>query len=224
MKKGKLIVIEGIDGSGKATQTKKLINYLRRDGKKVATFAFPRHGKQIFGLMVDDYLNNKFGDAAKLDPHISSLFFACDRFEAKDKINKWLKEGNIVILDRYATSNMAHQASKIRSRKKRDQFLKWLARMEFNTFQIPKPDMVIYLDVDPVIVRRLMKYRSKIGKEYIKGSRDGHERNKNHLTEAANAYKYLAKKYNYWTSIKCTHNNKLLTIDQIHDNIIKTIQ
>ncbi len=221
--KGKLIIIEGIDGSGKATQTKKLVERLRANGEEVETFSFPRHGQKFFGVLVDQYLNNEFGDAATLDPRIASLFFACDRFEAKAMLDKWLESGKTVVLDRYATSNMGHQISKIDDLSKKDELLSWLVELEFGTFKIPVPDVVIFLDVDVPTVTRLMEQRSQAGKEYIKGKKDGLESNLEHLQRARDTYRYLADKFDYWHIIECTENDQLLPIEKIHEKIFSLV-
>lgn len=220
---GKLIIIEGIDGSGKATQTRLLVEKLKKESEDIETFSFPRHGQKFFGLLVDDYLNNKFGDAAKLDPHISSLFFACDRWEAKGQLDDWLKAGKTVILDRYATSNMAHQLCKIDGPKEKEEFLVWLDEMEFQTFRIPRPDLVIYLDVEVDTVLKLMANRGQTNKEYINGDKDGLEADKDHLSKAAESYRFVADKYSYWKKIQCMENNHLLSKEEIHEKIWQAI-
>jgi len=220
----KLIVIEGVDASGKNTQTKLLIKHIKNQGRQVETIPFPRHGQQFFGVLVDKYLNNEFGDAAQLDPHIASLFYACDRWEVKNKLDGWLKQGKTIVLDRYATSNMAHQASKIKNTEERNQFINWLHQLEFDIFKIPAPDLVFYLNVPIPIVLDLMSKRDQTQKKYIKnGNRDGLESNTNHLTEARETYLGLCKKYDYWRQIDCVQNNKLLTINQIHSIITQQL-
>lgn len=219
MTKGKLIIIEGVDGSGKATQTKLLVKKLRQQGKIVETFSFPRHGQKFFGFVVDQYLNNEFGDAATLDPRLASVLYAADRWEVKDMLNKWLADGKTVILDRYTTSNMAHQLSKIKDKKEKENFLNWLDEMEFQIFKIPRPDIVIYLDVDVDTVIKLIDKRSSNNKEYINGKKDGLESNQKHLEKAAKTYRYLCNKYSYWHKIQCIEYGKLLTIEKINQKI-----
>lgn len=221
---GKLIVIEGIDGSGKATQTKKLVTYLKSLGRQVETFSFPRHGQKFFGLLVDEYLNNEFGDAARFNPKVASLFYACDRWEVKEMILNWLNTGKTVVLDRYATSNMGHQLSKLKTAKEKNALLKWLIELEFKTFTIPEPDMVIFLDVDAKTSSKLMAQRSNIGKEYIKGTKDGLESNLLHLKQARATYRYLSKKFNYWRVVSCVKNGRLLSIDEIHKKICALVK
>ncbi|OGG89685.1 dTMP kinase [Candidatus Kuenenbacteria bacterium RIFCSPHIGHO2_02_FULL_42_29] len=221
---GKLIVIEGIDGSGKATQTKKLVEYLKSCGKRVETFSFPRHGQKFFGLLVDEYLNNEFGNAASFNPKVASLFYAGDRWEVKEMIINWLSAGKIVVLDRYATSNMGHQLSKLETAAQKDELLNWLIELEFKTFKIPEPDLVIFLDVDADISSQLMAHRSSVGKEYIKGDKDGHEKDSTHMEKARATYRYLSKKFNYWQVVDCVKNGRLLSIDEIHEQICALIK
>jgi len=220
---GKLIVIEGIDGSGKTTQKDLLVERFKRLGKEVETIHFPRHGQKFFGLMVDQYLNNEFGDAAKLDPRITTLLFAGDRWEAKEQLDQWLNQGKIVILDRYTTSIMGHQLAKIEDNKRKDDFLKWLEDLEFETYKLPRPDLVVYLSVDIEIIYELMKSRSSHDKEYINGSHDGLERDSEHLKKAKAAYEYSLSKYPYWRKIDCTVDGKLLTIEEVHGRVWKEV-
>lgn len=110
---GKLIVIDGIDGAGKATQTKLLIERLRETGYKTATLDFPQYYNNFFGHLIGRFQNNEFGDAPTASPYLASVLYAADRWETKEKIEKWLEEGRIVILDRYASSNQIHQGGKI---------------------------------------------------------------------------------------------------------------
>ncbi len=109
---GKFIVIEGLDGSGKSTQSKLLTQYLRKEGYKVEKIDFPQHGEKSAGL-VDEYLNGKYGSSEEVGPYRASVFYACDRYDASFKIRKWLKEGKIVVSDRYVASNVGHQGGKI---------------------------------------------------------------------------------------------------------------
>jgi len=215
MKKGKLIVIEGIDGSGKTSQTKLLIKKLRKQGKKVKTIHFPQHGQGVFGKLVDAYLKNQFGPAPKLDYRLASTLYALDRFEAKNKLEKWLKAGYWIILDRYTESNFGHQAGKIKNKNKRLEVIKWLYDLDYKVLQNPKPDLVIFLDVPVNCAIKLMK---KMDKKH-----DGHESDKQFLKNSHTAYLDGVRMFKYWQSIKCVKNNKLLTIDEIHNKIWNTL-
>src|SRR3989338_10682321 len=153
---GKLIVIEGIDGSGKTTQFQRLVDRLTATGFTIKNIHFPRHQTPFFGNMVDDYLNGRFGDPAAINPYLASLIYACDRWEVKKTMDDWLAAGDIIVLDRYLTSNMGHQLGKIQGDDQRDQYLAWLTELEHETFHIPRPDRVFYLLTPLEQVRVLM--------------------------------------------------------------------
>jgi dTMP kinase len=229
MKKGKFIVIDGTDGSGKATQTKFLVERLKKDGFKVKTIDFPRYYNNFFGKFIGEGLTGKYGNWAKLDPHIASTFYAIDRFESSARIKKWLKEGVIVISDRYASSNQIHQGGKILNGKKRLEFLKWLEEMEYGVFEIPRPDRILYLDVPLDLTRKLMeKENKKEKKAYQKGKKDLHEIDPKHLERAKKSAMKMIEKNNNWTRINCLKAGNLMSIeeisDQIWDNIIKIVK
>ncbi|MEA2098458.1 MAG: dTMP kinase [Patescibacteria group bacterium] len=221
--KGKLIVIDGIDGAGKATQTKILIKHLKKLKYKTATLDFPRYYDNFFGKVIGRFQNNEFGNAPKTNPYLASVLYAADRWEAKNKIEKWLKEGKIVILDRYSSSNQIHQGGKISDPKKRKKFLDWLEEMEFNVFKIPKPDMIIFLNVPYKISKKLLT--KKISRNYIKGA-------KNDKVEKSRVYQEssylqslnLIKKYNNWIDVNCVKNEKLLSVEDVGDLVWKKIE
>lgn len=144
---GKLIVVEGADGAGKATQVKLLLERLQNEGMEVETLEFPRYEGSFFGAYVKEWLDGQHGDFIELDPRLASILFAGDRFEARDTINGWLEAGKHVVLDRYVSANMLHQGAKISDIEQRGAFLLWLARLEYDVFKVPRPDMVVYLDM-----------------------------------------------------------------------------
>jgi dTMP kinase len=220
--KGKLIVIEGIDGSGKTTQLKLLLKRLEKDGHKVKTIHFPQHGHQFFGVMVDEYLTGKFGDASDVDPHLASVLYACDRWEAKPVIDKWLEEGYFVVLDRYMTSNKGHQLGKISLDEEKEEYLKWLDCMEYETFKIPRPDIVFYLDITIEIALSNIENRSKEDKGYSKGGKDQHE-NIAHLVKAKEGYSFTLKRYAYWKTVNCVLRGSIKSKEDIHSEIINIL-
>lgn len=144
---GKLIVIEGADGAGKATQAKLLVERLRSEGISVETLEFPRYDQTFFGSYIKEWLDEVHGNFVELDPRLAAILFAGDRFETRDLINGWLAEGKHVVLDRYVSANMLHQGAKIADVGKRGAFLLWLQRLEHEVFKLPRPDLVAYLDV-----------------------------------------------------------------------------
>ena len=216
MGEGKLIVISGTDGSGKGTQTKLLVKRLKQENYPVEVTDFPQYGQKSAAL-VEEYLNGKFGTADEVGPYRGSIFYACDRYEASFRMHKWLKEGKIIVSNRYVSANMGHQAGKIQDLAERDKFLNWLEDLEYNIFGIPRPDKNILLYMPPEVAQKLVDEKGH--RDYIGGhKRDIHEDDLPHLKNAASAYSYVAKKYN-WTTINCAKDNKALPRETIHEMV-----
>jgi dTMP kinase len=144
---GKLIVIEGADGAGKATQAALLTERLQAEGILVETMEYPQYNQTFFGSYIKEWLDEVHGNFIELDPRLSSMLFAGDRYETRDILANWLAEGKHVILDRYVSASMLHQGAKITDVEKRGSFLLWLQRLEYEVFKLPRPDIVIYLDM-----------------------------------------------------------------------------
>ncbi len=224
-KKGKLIVIDGTDSSGKATQTELLIKHLKKDGRKVKIVDFPDYYSNFFGKFIGHCLSEQYYNFVKIHPKIASVLFAADRFESKDKIKKWLAEGNIVIANRYASANQIHQGGKIANTKKRESFLSWLAEMEYEVFKIPKPDVVFYLSVPTSIVLKLIRERNKNSKRgYLGKKKDVHEKDVNFLINSRKTALWLAKTQKGWIKIECTKDGALDTRENIHQEIYEKIK
>jgi dTMP kinase len=221
MEKGKFIVIDGTDGSGKGTQTRLLIERLKNEWYQVQIADFPQYGKRS-AMMVEDYLNGNFGTAQEVGPYRASVLYAVDRYAASFEIRKWLDEWKIVIANRYTSSNMWHQAGKINDQTERDKFLKWLEEFEYWLFDIPIPDKNILLYMPTEIWQKLVD--QKWHRDYVWWQkRDIHEADLQHLKDAAEAYKYVAKKYN-WTIIDSAPNGELKSIEEIGELIWKEIK
>ena len=219
--KGKLIIIEsGSDGSGKETQTQKLIDRLSSENKNVLKVSYPNYDSPACEP-VKMYLNGSFGDkASDVNPYAASTFYAIDRFASyKTNWKSFYENGGIVICDRYTTSNMVHQASKLKESEK-DNYLDWLYNLEFNLYELPKPDLVIFLDVPPSITKKLRDNR--LNKFTGEESKDIHEKDENYMRETYNNSLYIANKYN-WNIINCVENNELLSIDKIHNKIYDVV-
>jgi dTMP kinase len=214
MKKGKLIVLDGTDGSGKATQAKILLQRLKHEGYKVAYIDFPQYG-QYSALFVEKYLRGEFGTAKEVGPYRASLFYALDRYAAKQKLERWLKEGRIIIANRYVSSNQIHQAGKIKDKKELQRYLRWLDDLEFVKLGIPRPDVVLFLNVPPSIGQQLVDKKKQ--RSYLsKGTkRDIHEADMQHLLDSYHRACSLVKKYAYWKDIPCTNTKGILPIDVI---------
>ena len=220
--KGKLIIIEsGSDASGKATQTKRLFERLSEENSNIRKVEYPNYDSESSAL-VKMYLRGDFGkNASDVDPYISSTFFAADRYASfKTEWEEFYNNGGIVIADRYTTSNMVHQASKM-DEKDRDKYLDWLVDYEFNLYKIPEPDCVIFLDVPIEFSQKLMENR----KNKITGEdkKDIHESDIEYLTKSYNNALDIANKYN-WKKINCVKDGTLRSIDDIHDEIYNIVK
>ena len=156
MQTGKLIVLDGGDGAGKSTQVALLVKQLLADGYKVETLDFPQYTQNTFGALLRECLDGKRGDFMATDARVASTLYAADRFESKPRLEAWLEEGKIVVLDRYVSSNMMHQGAKIKNADELEAFLGWLDHMEHGVFGLPRPDVILYLEV-PFTVRQNLK-------------------------------------------------------------------
>jgi len=218
--KSQFILVEGTDGSGKATQAKLLARALRRTGKKVVMVDFPQYG-QPSAWLVEQYLNGRFGSAQKLGAYVPSLFYALDRFEASARIRMALKAGKTVIANRYTLSNAAHQGGKISSPKERHKFWYWLFDLEYNLLHLPKPDVTIILHVPPKVSQQLVDKKS--ARVYTHGKkRDLHEADLHHLKAAERAYLELAKIYRF-KLVECINRGQLLSPSEIHAKVWEII-
>lgn len=219
--KGKLFVIEGLDGSGKQTQTEMLYERLVREGRAVMHVAYPNYKSESSSL-VKMYLRGDFGDKpGDVDAYISSTFFAADRYASyKTEYETFYKNGGIVLADRYTTSNMVHQAGKITDPEEKIKYLDWLWDLEFRLYGIPVPDAVFFLDVEPVIGEKLMAERlNKFTNEMTK---DIHERDHEYLMDSyANAL-WVSQRYG-WERIECVTEEGLLPKETIHEMLYSKI-
>ncbi|OGF27421.1 hypothetical protein A2303_04420 [Candidatus Falkowbacteria bacterium RIFOXYB2_FULL_47_14] len=222
---GKFIVIDGTDGSGKATQTELLAEKLRYAGFDVALADFPQYGKKSAGP-VEEYLNGKYGPAHEVGPYRGSIFYALDRYDASFEIKEWLKQGKIVISNRYVTANMGHQGGKIKDLEEKRRFYEWLYELEYEIFQIPKPDMNIILHVDAEVAQKLVANKS--ARKYIEqGDKDMHEADLEHLRNAERTYLEIVEMYPDFTLIECTREDRIMPREEINyllwKKVMKTI-
>ena len=180
--KGKLIVIDGTDGSGKATQVALLSERLAKEGYKIKTVDFPEYENNFFGKFIGECLTDEKYNFKDTHPKIISALYAADRWESKKKIEDWLVKGYIVIANRYVSANQIHQGGKVHSEKERKEFLSWLDTMEYSVFNIPRPSIVLYLSLPISIVNKLIIERdSKIARAYKGKKKDVHESDPKHL-------------------------------------------
>jgi len=211
----KLIVFEGLDGSGKATQTKLLLNKLKTLKIPAATIDFPQYGSWS-AAFVEKYLNGEFGLLGEITPEQASLFYALDRFAARKKLLQMLAD-KIVIANRYVSANQAYQGSKITDLNTRRQFLAWLDHLEYGILGLPRPSHVVYLKVPLMISNSLVEQRHQ--REYIKdGNKDIHEKSNLLLKGAEEVYGQLAQG-NEWITVDCAADGKLLSKELIHEKV-----
>ena len=222
-RKGKLIVIDGADGSGKQTQGMLLVDYLKKQGRKVKYFDFPRYYSSFHGRVVGRFLSGEFGKINEVSPYLISLAYAVDRASAKEEMDDWLEKGGIIISNRYATSSMAHQAAKVLPEKKKE-LVEWLDELEYRVHKIPREDMVIYLHVPWKITRELVQKKSK--REYLAGKKlDIAEANLKHQIESEKMYLWLCQNRKNWVKINCLDKaGKMRTREQIHREIVKVLK
>ncbi|MEN9621657.1 MAG: hypothetical protein RLZZ67_91 [Candidatus Parcubacteria bacterium] len=218
-KKGVLIVVDGGDGSGKATQTKLLLERIARM-RKAQTTDFPRYNTNHLGGLIRECLDGKRGNFIALDSRIASVLYAADRFETLPMIRKWLEEGNVVILDRYVSANQIHQGGKIQDPEARQEFLSWLDKLEFEIFGLPRPDIIVYLHVPVEISVELARARAA-----EKGQApDSAEKDTRHQLESQQSALAIVKGANNWVKVECAPEGKLLSREAIHENIFNAIK
>ena len=216
--KGQLIVIEGLDGSGKATQANRLFETLQAQGKPVRKVSFPDYASDS-SAPIKMYLAGEFGkDPNSVNAYAASTFFAVDRFASfKKNWAEFYENGGIVIADRYTTSNAVHQCSKL-PQDQWDTYLGWLFDFEYRLMGIPAPDKVVYLQVDPSVSQKLMTGRYQ-GDE---SKKDIHESNLDYLARSREAAEYCAKTLG-WQTVRCVENGSLRPIEDISREVLEIV-
>lgn len=215
---GKLIVITGIDGSGKTVQSKLLYERLMKEGYPAVITDFPQYGKTFFADMVTKYLKGEFGSADSVSPYLASLLYAGDRWECKEQINTWLREDKIIISNRYVCDNMAHQGGKISNSPEKDKFFQWLDKLEHGIFAVPRSNLNILLYVPAEIAYQLIEKKEQ--RAYLAGEKkDIHEEDINHLRYAQQTFLEIARGKRDWITIDCTENGKMLSEQAIADKV-----
>jgi len=219
---GYFVVLEGTDGSGKGTQFRLLARALRKKKIRVKTVDFPQYGKPS-AYFAERYLNGDYGNWSGSHERLASLFYAVDRFEAGFMIAKWLREGYVVLANRYVASNMAHQGAKILDEKKRKEFIRWVAQLEYGTLGIPKPHLNILLRVPSHVAYALIDKKSSRG--YLRGKRrDIHEANRAHLARAAETYRVIVKMFpREFRVVECAPRSILQSVPDIHREVLQLV-
>lgn len=219
---GILIAIDGVDASGKQTQTELLAKRLKAEGKNIKELSFPAYDNPS-STLVKMYLNGDFGkNPADVNAYATSVLFASDRFATYR--TDWGKDYNsdtIIIADRYVSSNLIHQASKIDDNAEKDKFLLWLDDLEHSVFGLPRPAVTIFLDMPPEYGARLMKDR--LNKSTGGEQKDIHESDREYLNKSYNNAVYVAEKFG-WKRIPCVKDGEIRTIEEISDDIEKIVK
>ncbi len=216
--RGKLIVIEGLDGSGKATQAELLFQRLQNQGCRVKKLSFPNYDSDSSAL-VKMYLNGMLGESPDdVNAYAASSFYAVDRYASyKQDWEEFLRNGGIVIADRYTTSNAIYQATKL-PQEEWDSYLSWLFRYEYALLGIPEPDITVYLNVETQVSQQLLKKRYQ-GDESRK---DIHEKDLGYLNRSWKAAAYCAERYG-WSWIDCCQDGRMKTMEEIHQDVLAAI-
>jgi len=220
-RKGKLIVIDGGDGSGKATQSELLMVSLKKAGYKVKYLDFPRYYSSFHGRVVGRFLTGEFGSLDQVSPYLAALAYAVDRAGAKEEMDEWLSSGGILLCNRYATSSMAHQGAKMPP-EKQNEFVEWLDEMEYKVHKIPREDIVVYLYVPWRVGYELTLQKDQ--RKYIDGKLDIAEKDMHHREASEAMYLKLAKERKNWVTINCMEKGHILSKEEIHKKIISALK
>ncbi|MGN1207866.1 MAG: dTMP kinase [Christensenellales bacterium] len=214
-----IIVVEGTDGSGKQTQTNLLFDYLKGLGLNVKMQSFPNYESES-SILVKKYLNGDYGDINALTPFQASVFFSVDRLCTMLKYKDFLSEGGILLLDRYVSSNILHQASKIDDKTKREKFVEDLEHFEYENLCLPKPDITFFLDLAPEISKKLRFERGELKSGTKK---DIHESNEKYIEHCYEVGCEVAKNKG-WEIVRCFDENGINKIEDIQNKIRKVVK
>jgi len=215
-----LIDLEGIDGSGKGTQARCLCDRFLQAGVSATVVSFPRYGQTLFGRAVGEFLNGRFGSLNQVHPFLVSLLFAGDRFESKEFLLRAMARHSVVVLDRYVPSNVAHQASKVDG-PERAELQRQIFEIEFEIFGLPRPDVVLLLDVPVPVARRLIA--QKTARNYTTAKADIQEADAGYLERVREVYHDLACAKPAWQTIACCDGDRLRSVDEVTEIIWQTV-
>jgi dTMP kinase len=216
-----LVAIEGIDGSGKGTQAEFLASSLRRSGFRVHLLGFPRYTETAFGRWVGEFLNGRFGALDQVHPLLVSLLFAGDRFESRPVLREALATNDFVILDRYVASNIAHQAAKADGDERRE-LCDWIEQLEFGLYELPRPDLVILLDLPVQQAQRLIARKTR--RIYTDKPADLQEADGGYLDRVREMYLQLASADPAWHTVAVMRDDQVRTVDDVATEVESTVR
>lgn len=214
-----IVVFEGLDGSGKGTQSNKLSARMSARCVDNALYSFPNYKGTNFGLEVGKYLNGGFGSLDSIPPQFPVMLYAMDRFEMKKSIMEDIEDGANIIFDRYVPSNIAHQAVKL-PENERKTFADWVKRLEYNILGMPQPDIIVFLDVPPHIASKMVE--KKGSRVYTDAKKDIHENNDFYMQKVYEMYKKMAVEED-WVIVECTDGENMLDEEFITKKIMTEI-
>ena len=213
-----MLVVEGLDGSGKATQTNRLMERLQALDKPAVKVSFPNYDDASSAL-VKMYLHGDLGQADEVNAYAASLFYTVDRYATFQKsYKKYWEQGYTIVADRYTTSNMCHQCTK-EPRENWDSYLNWLEELEYEKVGLPRPTQVVYLDMEPEVSRQLLSKRY----EGDEGKKDIHEANFSYLLRCREAALYAAEKFG-WKVIRCNSGMEVRTVEDIAEEVWESVK
>ncbi len=220
MSKERFIVIDGNDGSGKATQAALLVERFKKEGRDAVKVNFPAYDTNVFGALIAECLAGKHGDFVGLDPRVASSLYALDRFESSVAIREALDAGKVVIADRFTSSNKIHQGGKIADEAERAAFLEWIDNAEHDVLRIPRPDVVVYLQVPLETSLALLAEKRKVKNAHLgEGEKDQVEADRGYLERSDATAKWLAAREPSWRLIECMEEGQLCSREAIHERV-----
>lgn len=221
MKRGPLIVIEGIDGTGKGTQAQLLVDALRARRRRVAPFSFPAYEQTLAGGLIGAYLDGQLGPPRQIDARLTAVLYALDRFEMKSALERAMAKGQVALCDRYVGSNLAHQAARA-APARRPALRAMIERLEFGLFALPRPDLVLYLDMPDALAQE--RIRLKAARSYTAKPMDELEADREHLRLALGEYRRQARASRTWSLIRTVERGGAArTREAIHADILAAV-
>ncbi len=216
-----LIAIEGIDGSGKGTQSARLTSSLTDRGLKAAMLQFPRYSKTNFGAAIGEFLNGRFGELHQVHPQLAAVLYAGDRFESRQLLLSLMAENDVVVLDRFVGSNLAHQSARLEGAE-RDRLVTWIETIEYEVFQLPRPDTNLLIDMSSAWSRELVA--RKAARDYTDRVADLQEADTPYLEKVRQCYRQIAESRPDWQIISgLTDTGELRTIDEVGEQILQVV-
>lgn len=215
---GVLIAIEGIDGAGKGTQAAKLVQALRERGLRADSLQFPRYVATTFGRSIADFLNGRFGALDQVHPQLASVLYAGDRFESRELLLQLLDTNDVLVLDRYVGSNLAHQAAKL-SGTERTELMEWIELVEHGVFRLPRPQLTIVIDMSSQMSRELVSRKGT--RDYTQQQADLHESDLPYLEKVRRCYLALSHSRLDWRTVHgLADDGRLRTVDEVAADIL----